>query len=256
MPKRFAFVCAILLFLNTSAHAQPQNPSPSPPLTLWDHNGSVVYLVANGSSREFYYQKPRPGMVEVGARPGSLLFRGQINDGQYSGTAYIFNPRCGPIPFQVKGPVLDNDDRIVFTGQAPRVGRNCRIRASYTSNLEFQRLESNEIAKAQTPSTAAQTPAVEESKPEVPSTDGGKPPTAPTLPSSTNETPSATKDSSRDASHPEVPSTPTALPSGTNETQSEAKYLDKYIWGAVLAVVIVSLFGFSIWKKKSGGGKF
>ena len=121
MPKRFAFVCAILLLLNTSAHAQPQNPSPSSPPTLWDHNGSVVYLVANGSSREFYYQKPRPGMVAVGARPGSLLFRGQINDGQYSGTAYIFNPRCGPIPFQVKGPVLDNADRIVFTGQAPRV---------------------------------------------------------------------------------------------------------------------------------------
>ena len=197
-------------------------------------------------------KNPRPGMVEVGARPGSLLFRGQINDGQYSGTAYIFNPRCGPIPFQVKGPVLDNADRIVFTGQAPRVGRNCRIRASYTSNLELRRLESNEIAQAQAPSTAAQTPAVEESKPEVRSTDGGKPPNAPTPPSSTNETPSATKDSSSDASHPEAPSTPTTLPSGKNETQSEGKYLDNYIWGAVLAVVIVSLFGFSIWKKKSG----
>jgi hypothetical protein len=257
MPKRFAFVCAIVLFLNTSARAQPQNPSPSPPPTLWDHNGSVVYLVANGSSREFYYQKPRPGLAEVGARPGSLLFRGQINDGQYSGTAYIFNPRCGPIPFQVKGRVLDNDDRIVFTGQAPRVGRNCRTRASYTSNLEFRRLESDEIAQAQAPSTAVQTPAVEQSKPEVPSTAGGKPPNAPTPPSSTNETPSATKDSSRDASHPEVPSTPTARPSGTNETQSEGKYLNNYIWGAALAVVvIVSLFGFSIRKKKSGGGKF
>jgi len=251
MPKRFAFVCAIFLFLNTSARAQPQNPSPSPPPTLWDHNGSVVYLVANGSSREFYYQKPRPGMAEVGARPGSLLFRGQINDGQYSGTAYIFNPRCGPIPFQVKGTVPDSDGRIVFTGQAPRVGRNCRTRAFYTSNLEFRRLESNEIAQAQAPSTAAQTPAVEESKPE----DGGRPPNAPTPPSSTNETPSATKDSSRDASHPEGPSAPTALPSPTIETQSEGKYLDNYIWGAVLAVVIVSLFGFSIWKKKSSGGK-
>jgi hypothetical protein len=32
-------------------------------------------------------------------------------------------------------------------------------------------------------------------------------------------------------------------------------YLDNYIWGAVLAVVIVSLFGFSIWKKKGSGGK-
>jgi hypothetical protein len=248
MPKRFAFVIAILLFFNTSAHAQPQNPSPSSPPTLWDHNGSVAYLIANGSSREFYYQKPRPGMMEVGARPGSLLFRGQINGGQYSGTAYIFNLRCGLVPFQVKGPVLDNDHRIVLTGQAPRLGRNCRTRASYTSNLEFRRLESNEIAQAQASSTAAQTPAVEESKPEVPSTDGDKPHSAPTPSSSTNETPS------RDASHSEAPSTPAALPSEKNETQSEGKYLDNYIWGAVLAVVIVSLFGFSILKRKSGPG--
>src|SRR5580692_4379798 len=54
----------------TSAHAQTQTASPDP--TIWDHNGSVMYLVENGSSREFRYQKPRPGMLEAGARPGSL----------------------------------------------------------------------------------------------------------------------------------------------------------------------------------------
>jgi hypothetical protein len=69
--------------------------------------------------------KPRPGMLDAGARPGSLLFSGQVSDGQYSGTAYIFNSHCGAIPFQVKGPILDNDERIMLTGQAPRVGRNC-----------------------------------------------------------------------------------------------------------------------------------
>ena len=69
MPKRFAFVCAILLFLDASAYAQPQDASPTLQSTLWDHNGSVMYLVANGSSREFYYQKPRPGMIEAGAHP-------------------------------------------------------------------------------------------------------------------------------------------------------------------------------------------
>ena len=41
----------------TSAQAQTQPASPEP--TIWDHNGSVMYLVANGSSREIYYQKPR-----------------------------------------------------------------------------------------------------------------------------------------------------------------------------------------------------
>jgi hypothetical protein len=97
-----------------SAHAQTQTASPEP--TIWDHNGSLVYLVENDASREFHYQKPRLGMLEAGARPGSLLFRGQVDNGQYSGTAYIFNPHCGQIPFQVKGSVLDNDERIMLTG--------------------------------------------------------------------------------------------------------------------------------------------
>ena len=49
-----------------SAQAQTQTASAEP--AIWDHNGSVVYLVANGQSREFHYQKPRAGMLEVGVR--------------------------------------------------------------------------------------------------------------------------------------------------------------------------------------------
>jgi hypothetical protein len=160
-----------------SAQAQTQTASSEP--TIWDHNGSVVYLVANGQSREFHYQKPRAGMLEVGARPGSLLFRGEIENGQYSGTAYIFSPHCGQIPFQVKGPVLDNDERIVLTGQAPRVGRNCRADGSSTSNLEFRRVKPNEGAQSQEQFTPATALGVEVSKPEV-STLGDAPPSAPT----------------------------------------------------------------------------
>jgi hypothetical protein len=69
-------------------NAQTQTLTASGEPTIWNHNGSVMYLVANGSSREFYYQKPRSGMLDAGARPGSLLFRGQLNNGQYLGPAY------------------------------------------------------------------------------------------------------------------------------------------------------------------------
>jgi hypothetical protein len=69
----------------TSAQAQTQTTLAEP--TIWDHNYSIMYLVANGSSREFYYQKPRSGMLDAGARPGSVLFRGEVKDGQYFGTA-------------------------------------------------------------------------------------------------------------------------------------------------------------------------
>ena len=67
MPKQFApFAILSILLMNTSVQAQVRDASPE--RTLWDHNGSVMYLIANGSSREFFYEKPRPGMVEAGAK--------------------------------------------------------------------------------------------------------------------------------------------------------------------------------------------
>jgi hypothetical protein len=176
-----------------------------------------MYLVANGSSREFYYQKPRLGMLEAGAHPGTLLFRGQINNGQFSGTAYLFNARCGQVPFQVEGPILDNNERVLLAGQAPRIGRGCRTYGYYTSNLEFRLLKPSEVAQSQQSPATAETLIVEEPKPEVPS---------------------------RDAGESTLPSTPTAQPS---VTPLGAKDLDNRIRAAVLIVMTVSLFGFSTW---------
>jgi hypothetical protein len=223
----------------TSAQAQTQTaPADS---TICDHNGSVMYLVANGSSREFYYQKPRPGMLDAGARPGSLLFRGQVINGQYLGTAYIFNLHCGPIPFEVKGPTLDDDERMVLTGDAPRIGRNCRTYGSYTSNLEFRRLKPNETAQSQEPLPAAQPSHFGDSKAEVPSRNNDEQPSAPTAqPSVKNETPVAAKDLSAGDADPKVPSTPTAQAPMPNEMPG-AKDLDKYKWGAAFIVLIVWL---------------
>ena len=119
-------------------------------------------------------------MLEVGVRPGYLLFRGEIDNGQYSGTAYIFSPHCGQIPFQVKGPILANDERITLTGQAPRLGRNCRAYDASTSNLEFRRLKPNDGAQSQEQSSELVASRVRESKPEAPSTTGGELASAPT----------------------------------------------------------------------------
>jgi hypothetical protein len=134
-----------------------------------------MYLVADGSSREFYYQKPRPGMLEAGAHPDSLLFRGQITDGHFSGTAFLFNANCGQVPFAVKGPILDNGAKVVLTGQAPHVGRNCQASGEYTSTLEFKLLKTAEVAYPEQTPAKAQTPNIENSKPELPSTDAGEP---------------------------------------------------------------------------------
>jgi hypothetical protein len=222
----------------TSAHAQTQTASPE--RTVWEHNGSVMYLVANGSSREIYYQKPRSGMLEAGARPGSLLFRGEVNNGQYLGTAYIFNSHCGPIPYEVKGPILDDDERIMLTGQAPGVGRNCHTYGSYTSNLEFRRSKPNEAAQSQEPLAAAAQPSpIAVSKPEAPSrSSGGSAPTA--HPLLKNETPVAAKDSSAGVTNSKVTSIPAGQASVTNETAG-AKDLHFYLLGAAFIVMIVWL---------------
>jgi hypothetical protein len=224
---RAGFAVAAIVLSATVAVALPEP-------AIWDHNGSVMYLVANGSSREVYYQKPRPGMLDAGARPGSLLFRGEVNNGQYLGTAYIFNLHCGPIPFEVKGPILDDDKRIVLTGEAPRVDRNCRTYGSYTSNLEFRRLKPNEAAQSQEPLAAAKPPATGVLKPEVPSRNGDE------LPTVKSETLVAAKDSAAGVADANVPSIPAAQASVTNEIPG-AKDLDKYKWGAAIIVMIAWL---------------
>jgi len=90
------------------------------------------------------------------------------------GTAYLFNAHCGQVPFEVKGPILDDNARVVLTGQAPRVGRNCQAYGEYTSTLEFRLLKTTEVAQPeQTPATA-QTPNVEDSN-LVPSSAVGEP---------------------------------------------------------------------------------
>jgi hypothetical protein len=209
MQGRLTFCLIPQLLICTTAFAQSTTPAATTAeRTFWDHNGSVMYLVANGSSREFYYQKPRPGMLEAGAHPDSLLFRGQIDNGQFSGTAYLFNAHCGQVPFEVKGPVLDNGGRVALTGQAPRVGRNCQASGYYTSTLEFRLLKSTEVEQPPQPSKTAQAPNVEELKPEVPLSDVGEPKlpgapsaqppatarTPPLQPSPTTQVPIATED--------------------------------------------------------------
>jgi hypothetical protein len=207
MRKRLAFLCVIALFSNASAFAQSTDAMVSTvERTFWDHNGSVMYLVADGPSREFYYKKPRPGMLEAGAHPDSLLFKGQINDGHFSGTAYLFTAHCGQVPFAVKGPIPDNGEKIVLTGQVPRLGRNCQAYGEYTSTLEFKLLKTTEVAQPEQTPTTAQTQGIEESKPEPLSSDAGEP----KLP--ITQTPQSIQPPKVEQPKPEVPSSVAGKP--------------------------------------------
>jgi hypothetical protein len=109
--------------------------------STWLHNGSTLELNAEGPTREFSYAEPRPSLTDVGVHPGTLLFKGRTDGRRYFGTAYLFHPQCGRVPYQVSGPIQNNYRRVVLKGEAPRFTSDCRIQGYFTDTLEFNLLE-------------------------------------------------------------------------------------------------------------------
>jgi len=126
----------------SNAQIPSRSPTDSQPTQtqelLWNHNGSTVYLVMQGRSRKFFYKEPRSGILSAGAKPGSLLFEGEAIGERFEGTAYLFNSRCGQLPYRVSGPILDNSRRVELRGQAPRTDDNCQITGYVNDLLAFQ----------------------------------------------------------------------------------------------------------------------
>jgi hypothetical protein len=125
-----------------AAAPPPSFPRPSTATSgrpsFWNHNGSIMKLVANGASRQFFYQNPRQGMVNEGVRSGTLLFEGFRNGGTYSGTAFIFQRRCGSFGYAVSGTVSADERMVVMQGMAPRVNGNCQVVGSRPDELVFE----------------------------------------------------------------------------------------------------------------------
>jgi hypothetical protein len=151
--KVISFQDRTLVITKGSAVASAPPPPPPPPVvaptftpapapvdpkrSYWAHNGSTIYLLVNGNARELYYDKPKAGLNTVGVQPGSLLFRGTYSAGNYAGTAFRFNRQCGPLAYQVSGPVTNDFEAITLYGQAPVVDASCRITKYVADKLEF-----------------------------------------------------------------------------------------------------------------------
>lgn len=65
---------------------------------------------------------------------------GEVVGDSYSGTAFVFDRRCGQVPYQVSGPILDGGRRVVMRGRAPRVNRQCSVYGYKDDVLEFELL--------------------------------------------------------------------------------------------------------------------
>jgi hypothetical protein len=150
-------LAAIQKFQGLGAFGPSAEPAQRQEL-LWDHNGSTVYLVAQGRSRKFFYRQPRKGLLAAGVKPDSMIFSGEVAGEHYRGTAYIFNNRCGRLPYAVSGPILDNYRRVELRGRAPKVDNNCRTVAYADDVLVFQLIEPLPMEDLKVAGTAPSTP--------------------------------------------------------------------------------------------------
>ncbi len=106
--------------------------------SLWDHNGSLMVLVADGAQRSFVYESPRVGMRQRGVRRGTRLFEGRKSGNAYTGTAYVFSKDCGPLSYAVTGEVSEDQRQVVMRGFAPvSLDERCRPRSSREDVLIF-----------------------------------------------------------------------------------------------------------------------
>jgi hypothetical protein len=102
---------------------QPPPPPPPPPQpsmpsrSNWNHNGSTMTVVAQGNRLMIYYEQPRQGMINEGVRSGTLLFDGRRIGNSLSGTSYVFDRRCRPIPYSDEGEVSNGERQIILNGR-------------------------------------------------------------------------------------------------------------------------------------------
>ena len=96
----------------------PLSAVPAAADSCWDHNGSLMRLVANGNERAFLYEEPRAALRAGGVAPGTLLFDGARTGDRYVGTAHVFSRFCPgePLEYAVEGAVRSDDLQVVLRG--------------------------------------------------------------------------------------------------------------------------------------------
>jgi len=123
--KKAAINTAAVATLATAAFATGTGTAAAD--SCWNHNGSIMRLVAQGNNRWFYYEVPRQVLRNAGVRRGTLLFNGRKNGNSYSGTSRVFSKWCNaPLQYYVQGPVSPSQTRVTIRGTRDVYGSGCR----------------------------------------------------------------------------------------------------------------------------------
>lgn len=96
--------------------------------SYYNHNGSIMRVVEQGNWLRIIYEQPRPGLVSIGLRPGTLLLEGQFDGGLYlDGMTRIFSERCREVDYYVYCQ-YQRDGDFTLSGAAPVLESDgCRI---------------------------------------------------------------------------------------------------------------------------------
>ena len=121
-------------------------PSPAPllsPQSNWTHNNSGMSITAQGDSVTIYYAKPRQGMMDQGVQSGTVLFYGRLVGTRLSGISYVFDRRCGKIPYPDNGEVLNGGRQVVLDGQRvpTQLGPDCQVLGYRVDPSQFYRID-------------------------------------------------------------------------------------------------------------------
>ena len=125
--QRLYLVLVSLLISFTSAPALSDS--------CWNHNGSIMRLVASGNQRWFYYENPKAVLREAGVSSGTLLFNGRKQGNYYIGIARRFSKYCpnAPLQYSVEGPVSPDQSTVTVRGSRP-VHRKCAPTGRYADD--------------------------------------------------------------------------------------------------------------------------
>lgn len=115
--------------------------------SFWDHNGSLMRIIAQGQERWIVYETPRQGMVDQGVQSGTLFFNGRRIGNSYQGVARAFSRNCPqPMTFPISGQVI-NESTIVLEGMRP-VFSNCQPSGKMKfESLVFTYVSAEPVAK-------------------------------------------------------------------------------------------------------------